>query len=78
MATATADPLVDRLRSLLGRDAVLANPSDLVVYECDAFTVEKNRPPSPLGVSDFAGEDRFASGFAAAVQLEILVSNHLN
>src|SRR6516225_3894484 len=44
MATATADPLVDRLRSLLGRDAVLANPSDLVVYECDAFTVEKKRP----------------------------------
>lgn len=36
--------LTERLRGLLGRDAVLANPSDLVVYECDAFTVEKNRP----------------------------------
>ena len=43
-ATVTADPLVERLRALLGRDAVLANPSELIVYECDAFTVEKNRP----------------------------------
>ena len=51
-ATATVDPLIDRFRSLLGRDAVLANPSDLVVYECDAFTVEKNRSirPPPLGL----------------------------
>jgi glycolate dehydrogenase FAD-linked subunit len=45
MATATApSPLADRFRALLGRDAVVANPSDLIVYECDAFTVEKNRP----------------------------------
>src|SRR5919204_918640 len=46
MATTTAAPssLAARLRALLGREAVVANPSDLVVYECDAFTVEKNRP----------------------------------
>src|SRR5437764_7337718 len=45
-ATATDESfaLIDRLRGLLGRDAVLSHPSDLVVYECDAFTVEKNRP----------------------------------
>src|SRR5437868_3058247 len=44
MATATASPLVDRLRALLGRDGVLSAPSELIVYECDGFTIEKNRP----------------------------------
>src|SRR5262245_5258023 len=44
-AVSTAAPsLADRLRALLGKDAVLASPSDLVVYECDGFTIEKNRP----------------------------------
>ncbi|HEV3146969.1 MAG TPA: FAD-linked oxidase C-terminal domain-containing protein [Gemmataceae bacterium] len=37
-------PLLDRLRSLLGPDAVLSAPSDMLVYECDGFTIEKNRP----------------------------------
>jgi glycolate oxidase len=36
--------LVDRLREIVGRDAVLANPSELLVYECDGFTIEKNKP----------------------------------
>jgi glycolate oxidase len=36
--------LIDRLRAIAGRDAVLANPSELLVYECDGFTIEKNRP----------------------------------
>jgi glycolate oxidase len=36
--------LIDRLRSIVGRDAVLTSPSDLLVYECDGFTIEKNRP----------------------------------
>ncbi len=31
---ATASPLVDRLRGLLGRDGVLSAPSELIVYEC--------------------------------------------
>src|SRR5438067_6719815 len=44
MNTATAFPLVDRLRDLLGRDGVLSAPSELIVYECDGFTIEKNRP----------------------------------
>ncbi len=44
MATATTSPLVDRLRGLLGRDGVLSAPSELIVYECDGFTIEKNRP----------------------------------
>jgi glycolate oxidase len=36
--------LLDDLRQLLGPQAVLAAPSDLAVYECDGFTIEKNKP----------------------------------
>jgi glycolate oxidase len=36
--------LIDRLCSIVGRDAVLTAPSDLLVYECDGFTIEKNKP----------------------------------
>jgi glycolate oxidase len=38
------DDLGQRFRQLLGADAVLTAPSDLVVYECDGYTIEKNRP----------------------------------
>src|SRR5262245_50056620 len=36
--------LLDRLRQIVGRDAVLTSPTDLLVYECDGFTIEKNKP----------------------------------
>jgi glycolate oxidase len=36
--------LIQRLQSILGRDAVLSSPSQLLVYECDGFTMEKNKP----------------------------------
>src|SRR6202171_5083984 len=36
--------LIDRLRPLVGPGALLTSPSDLVVYECDGFTIEKNKP----------------------------------
>src|SRR5262245_29437465 len=36
--------LPDRLRAILGPGGVLSNPSDLVVYECDGYTIEKNKP----------------------------------
>ncbi len=45
--TATAPAVTDiagRFRALLGPNAVLTAPGELLVYECDAFTVEKNRP----------------------------------
>jgi glycolate oxidase len=42
--TTPRSTLVDRLRSIVGRDAVLASPSELLVYECDGFTIEKNKP----------------------------------
>src|SRR3954463_7032166 len=44
MATATASSLLDRLRALLGPGGVITAPSELVVYECDGYTIEKNRP----------------------------------
>src|ERR1700759_2570263 len=36
--------LIERLRDIVGRDALLTSPSELLVYECDGFTIEKNRP----------------------------------
>src|SRR5204863_2857549 len=44
MFTTTAANLVDCLRTIVGRDALLSSPSDLLVYECDGFTIEKNKP----------------------------------
>src|SRR5260370_23658168 len=44
MATATAANLVDRLRSIVGAAGLLTTASDLVVYEWDGYTIEKNRP----------------------------------
>src|SRR3954462_7703256 len=37
-------PLIDRLRRVVGPENVLAARSDLLVYECDGFTIEKNSP----------------------------------
>src|SRR5215475_8209072 len=36
--------LLERLRAIVGRDALLTSPSDLLVYECDGYTIEKNKP----------------------------------
>lgn len=44
MPTATADPLVDRLRGILGPGGIMTAPSEVAVYECDAFTIAKKRP----------------------------------
>src|SRR5438105_4969272 len=44
MATVTAGTLVDRLRAVVGAGGILTTPSDLVVFECDGYTIEKNRP----------------------------------
>ncbi len=43
IATALA-PLVDELRNIVGDDGVLAARSDLLVYECDGYQLEKNSP----------------------------------
>jgi glycolate oxidase len=44
MTAAVSAPLVRELCRSLGRDNVLSAPSELVVYECDGYTIEKNRP----------------------------------
>ena len=47
MATGTAakvDRLIERLTEIVGTDGVLSAPVELVVYECDGYTLEKNRP----------------------------------
>src|SRR5262249_6509287 len=36
--------LVDALRTIVGVDGVLSAHSDLIVYECDGFVIEKNCP----------------------------------
>jgi len=36
--------LIDGLRAVVGTDGVLSAHSDLVVYECDGFVIEKNCP----------------------------------
>ena len=40
----SATALVEQLTRIVGPAGVLASPSDLVVYECDGYTIEKNKP----------------------------------
>ena len=44
MPPSASPPLLDRLRAIVGPGCVLHSPSDLVVYECDGFTIEKQQP----------------------------------
>src|SRR2546423_14623615 len=41
---ASVSPLVDRLRAIVGSGSLLSAPSELLVYECDGLTIEKNKP----------------------------------
>ena len=36
--------LAQQLRTIVGNDAVVDKPDELLVYECDAYTLEKNPP----------------------------------
>jgi glycolate oxidase len=36
--------LADELRAIVGDDGVVSKPEELLVYECDAYTLEKNLP----------------------------------
>ncbi len=38
------DKLIKNLRAIVGRDAVLAEPDELLVYECDGLAQHKHRP----------------------------------
>jgi glycolate oxidase len=44
MTTAIVTPLTERMRGIVGATNVLSSASDLLVYECDGFTIEKNKP----------------------------------
>src|SRR3977135_3617625 len=44
MTATLANPLAERMRSIVGAANVLSSASDLLVYECDGFTIEKNKP----------------------------------
>ncbi|HEV3203355.1 MAG TPA: FAD-linked oxidase C-terminal domain-containing protein [Gemmataceae bacterium] len=44
MVTDTIQSLITQLRNIVGPAGILTSPSDLLVYECDGFTIEKNRP----------------------------------
>src|SRR6185295_4719519 len=36
--------LIDSLRAIVGAEGLLTKPGELVVYECDAYTLEKMQP----------------------------------
>ena len=36
--------LADELRAIVGEDGVVSKPEELLVYECDAYTLEKHLP----------------------------------
>ncbi|HXT41119.1 MAG TPA: FAD-binding oxidoreductase, partial [Candidatus Angelobacter sp.] len=39
-----ASQIVDELRAIVGDDGVVWKPEELLVYECDAYTLEKKLP----------------------------------
>src|SRR5688500_4514090 len=62
VATSSLLDLTTELRRVVGDDAVLSNHSELVVYECDGFVIEKNSP-------DVVVFPRTAEEVAAVVRL---------
>ena len=36
--------LIERMKAIVGSDGVLTTRADLSVYECDGFTIDKNKP----------------------------------
>jgi len=70
MSSTTSSPIVSQLRSRLGADNVLSSPSDLVVYECDGFTIEKNRPDAvvfPRSTQEVAAVVRLCNRHGAPI-----------
>jgi glycolate oxidase len=43
-ATSRTSALIDGLRSIVGPGALIHSPAELLVYECDGYTIEKNTP----------------------------------
>ena len=63
-------PLVSDLRKALGRENVLSAPSELAVYDCDAFTIERHRPEAvvfPLSAQQVAEAVKLCGRHGASV-----------
>jgi len=63
-------PLVSELRAKLGAENVLSAPSELAVYDCDGFTVQRCRPVAvvfPRSVERVADAIRVCTRHGAAV-----------
>jgi len=41
---AAVSTLIEQLKAALGPQAVLHSQAELLVYECDGYTIERNRP----------------------------------
>jgi glycolate oxidase len=73
MATDVTYPLAElteELRRALGNEGVLSNHSELVVYECDGFVIEKNSPDVvvfPRNTAEVAAVVRLANRFDVPV-----------
>src|SRR5687768_10436015 len=70
VATSSLLDLTTELRRVVGADAVLSNHSELVVYECDGFVIEKNCPDVvvfPHTTAEVAAVVRLASQFGVSV-----------
>jgi glycolate oxidase len=44
MSAASTASLVDRLRAVVGPGALIHSPAELLVYECDGYTIDKSKP----------------------------------
>jgi glycolate oxidase len=44
MATAIKPRIARRFRRIVGKEGVLSDPAELLVYECDGYEIEKNTP----------------------------------
>ncbi len=64
MSNTRVESLIRKLRTRLGAENVLGSPSDLAVYECDGYTIEKSRPDAvvfPRSTADVAEVVRLAA-----------------
>ena len=43
-AESLSPPFVQDLQAIVGKEGIIAGEEELLVYECDAYTLEKNRP----------------------------------
>ena len=58
MSTTLNSDLIARLSKLLGPESLITSPSELVVYECDGYVIDKNSPDVvvfPESADDVAG-----------------------